>query len=172
MKRFQNSTVGLPKLIEAIRLAEQDLVISSDIMLDLAEKNDWKYNSGKNGQEIALKLLAERPSVSVYVKQGDPKSAAIGAYSNGVITLYEHYVERATIDELRASLRHEYAHYAGFSHISGPFGLTSNYKTKDKCLYSVPYWLSEYGKQTPATKIVCYRSWKTLGRKKCYEVAA
>lgn len=171
MKRFQNSTVGLPKLIEAIRLAEQDLAPQSEMMDAIYRKNDWKYNSG-TGFNVFHELTEERPLVSVYVKQGNPKSAAIGAYSNGVITLYEHYVERASVDELRASLRHEYAHYAGFSHISGPFGMTSNYKTKDKCLYSVPYWLSEYGKETPATKIVCYRSWKTLGRKKCYEVEA
>lgn len=145
MKRFQNSTVGLPKLIEAIRLAEADLDFNSVLMGLVLDKNDWKYKSG-GGPEVFEKLTRERPLVSVYVKQGNPKSAAIGAYSNGVITLYEHYVERATVDELRASLRHEYAHYAGFSHNSGPFGLTSNYKTKDKCLYSVPYWLSEYGK--------------------------
>lgn len=166
MKRFQNSTVGVPKLVQAILLAEQDLTISSDIMLYLAEKNDWKYNSGKNGQEVALKLLAERAPVSVYMKQGNPNSAALGMYSNGVITFYEHYVENATVEELRRSLRHEYAHYAGFNHASALW--TSNYKTKDKCLYSVPYWLSEYGKEE--SKRVCYRSWKTLGAKRCYEV--
>lgn len=145
MKRFQNSTVGIPKLIEAIRLAELDLHPDSEITNDARIKNDWKYNSG-TGHKVYLKLTDLRPPVSVYVKQGNPKSAALGMYSKGVITFYEHYVERATVEELRASLRHEYAHYAGFSHISGPFGMTSNYKTKDKCLYSVPYWLSEYGK--------------------------
>lgn len=167
MKRFQNSTVGVPKLIEAIRLAEDDLVEHSDLMLLVADKKDWRYNAG-TGAKVWLQLTQERPLVSVYVKKGNPKSAAIGSYSDGVITLYEHYVERATLEELRASLRHEYAHYAGFNHFSS-WG-TSNYKTKDKCLYSVPYWLSEYGKAKPETKTVCYRSWKTLGVKKCYEV--
>jgi len=145
MKRFQNSTVGLPKLIEAIRLAELDLHPDSELTGKVLDKNDWKYNSG-TGKKVYLQLTEQRQFVSVYVKKGNPKSAAIGAYSKGVITLYEHYVERATVDDLRASLRHEYAHYAGFGHKSGPFGLTSNYKTKDKCLYSVPYWLSEYGR--------------------------
>lgn len=171
MKRFQNSTVNVPKLIQAILLAEQDLHSTSWIMLKALEKNDWKYNAG-TGPEVYLQLVEERELVSVYVKKGNPRSAALGMYSNGVITFYEQYVETATVDELRASLRHEYAHYAGFNHHSGFRGLTSNYKTKDKCLYSVPYWLSEYGKVEPATKTVCYRSWKTLGIKKCYEVAA
>lgn len=165
MKRFQNSTVGIPKLIEAIRLAEADLHPDSDLMGLVLDKNDWKYKAG-NGQKVYLQLTQERPLVSVYVKKGNPKSAAIGSYDSGVITLYEHYVERATVEEVRASLRHEFAHYAGFNHFSS-FG-TSNYKTKDKCLYSVPYWLSEYGK---VTKTVCYRSWRTLGTKWCYEVA-
>jgi hypothetical protein len=167
MKRFQNSTVGIPKLIEAIRLAEDDLHENSQLMYYIAVKNDWKYNSG-TGLKVALQLTQERPLVSVYVKKGNPKSAAIGSYSDGVITLYEHYVERASVFDLRASLRHEFAHYAGFNHFSS-WG-TSNYKTKDKCLYSVPYWLSEYGKVKPETKTVCYRSWKTLGTKWCYEV--
>lgn len=167
MKRFQNSTVNVPKLIEAIRLTESDLHPDSELMGIVLDKNDWKYGAG-TGKQVYLKLTEERPLVSVYVKKGNLKSAAIGSYSNGVITLYEHYVERATVEELRASLRHEYAHYAGFNHHSA-FG-TSNYKTKEKCLYSVPYWLSEYGKAE--TKTVCYRSWKTLGVKKCYEVAA
>ena len=166
MKRFQNSTVGIPKLVEAIRLAEADLHSTSWIMLKALEKNDWKYGAG-TGSEVYFQLTQERTPVSVYMAKGNPKSAALGTYSNGVITFYEHYVERATIEELRRSLRHEYAHYAGFNHFSS-FG-TSNYKTKDKCLYSVPYWLSEYGK---TTKTVCYRSWKTLGIKRCYEVEA
>lgn len=170
MKRFQNSTVGLPKLVEAIALAELDLLPTSNMLRDIAAKNDWKYNSG-TGTKVFFQLTQERPPVTVYVTQGDPDSAAIGMYQNGVITLYAHYVERATVEELRASLRHEYAHYCGFSHLSGPFNLTSNYKTKDKCLYSVPYWLSEYGK-VKSTKIVCYRSWRTLGTKWCYEVEA
>jgi hypothetical protein len=171
MKRFQNSTVNVPKLIQAILLAEQDLHPDSDMMGLAMRKNDWKYNAG-TGYNVFIQLATERDLVSVYVKKGNPRSAALGMYSNGVITFYEHYVESATVDELRASLRHEYAHYAGFNHASGFRGLTSNYKTKDKCLYSVPYWLSEYGKVEPATKTVCYRSWKTFGVKKCYEVAA
>ena len=166
MKRFQNSTVGIPKLIEAIRLAEADLEWNSDIMARVLTKNDWKYNSG-TGEKVFIQLSQERNPVSVYMAKGNPRSAALGMYSNGVITFYEHYVERATVDELRRSLRHEYAHYAGFNHFSS-FG-RSNYKTKDKCLYSVPYWLSEYGKET---KTVCYRSWKTLWIKKCYVVEA
>lgn len=167
MKRFQNSTVNVPKLIEAIRLAEADLHPDSDLTGLVLDKNDWKYNAG-TGQKVYLLLTQERPLVSVYMTKAKKKTAALGVYSNGVITFYEHYVETATIEELRRSLRHEYAHYAGFNHFSS--FMTSNYKTKDKCLYSVPYWLSEYGK--PETKTVCYRSWKTLGVKKCYEVAA
>lgn len=169
MKRFQNSTVGIPKLIEAIRLAEDDLIPGSPLLWELSAKNDWKYNSG-TGQKVFFQLTQERPLVSVYMAKGNPNSAALGMYSNGVITFYEHYVESATINQLRASLRHEFAHYAGFNHHSGFRGLTSNYKTKDKCLYSVPYWLSEYGKVKPETKTVCYRSLKTFGFKKCYEV--
>lgn len=168
MKRFQNSTVGVPKLIEAIRLAEADLTPGSTLLGQLAAKNDWKYNAG-TGQAVFFQLTADRPPVSVYMAKGNPQSAAVGAYANGVITLYEHYVDSATVDDIRACLRHEYSHYAGFNHASGPLGITSNYKTKDKCLYSVPYWLSEYGK-VKEKKIVCYRSWRTLGTKWCYEV--
>lgn len=166
MKRFQNSTVGITKLVEAIRIAESDLHPESELMDLVVMKNDWKYNSG-TGKEVYLKLTQERPLVSVYVAHATRKTKALGMYSNGVITFYWHYLETATIDELVRSLRHEYAHYCGLNHYSA-FG-TSNFKTKDKCLYSVPYWLSEYGK--PAVEIICTRNWKSLWFKRCYEVS-
>ena len=166
MKRFQNSTVGIPKLVEAIRLAEDDLRHDSEIMQALMNKNDWKYGV-PSGAFAYGELVKERPLVSVYVAQASRPTKALGVYSNGVITFYAHYLETATVEEMRRSLRHEFAHYCGFNHLSFPG--TSNYKTRHKCLYSVPYWLSEYGKPEPV--IICSRSWKSLWFQRCYELA-
>lgn len=166
MRRFQNSTVGVSKLVEAIRLAESDFLHSSEIMNAVRLKNDWKYGAG-TGEEVAFELTKERPLISVYVSRASRPTKALGVFANGVITFYDHYLETASIEDLRRSLRHEYSHYCGFNHNSALW--TSNYKTKDKCLYSVPYWLSEYGK--PESQIICTRNWKSFWVKQCNEVA-
>jgi hypothetical protein len=108
-------------------------------MEDIVSKNDWKYNSG-TGLAIRDSLLKEKDVVNVYVAP-NKNTKAVAYFQNGNIYIYQKYLDDASTTNLLGTLLHEYAHYCGFNHNS-PFG-TSNYKTKAKCLYSVPYYLSE-----------------------------
>lgn len=138
MKRFNQCAID-PKLELAIDEVKYLLSHNTPMMIDISIKQDWKYNSG-TGLSIHNSLLKERDVINVYVAP-NKNTKAIAYFQNGNIYIYQSYLDSSSLSELIGTLLHEYAHYCGFNHNS-PFG-TSNYKTKAKCLYSVPYYLSE-----------------------------
>lgn len=142
MKRFIINAID-QKLLEAVIRAEALLDPKSALMMAVKQKNDWKYNAG-TGDAVYQRLISQASLVPVFVVAPKRKTSAVGYFQNGKIFIYTTYLETATVEELVATLLHEWAHHQGFNH-SSAFG-TSNFKTKHKCLYSVPYWLSENAK--------------------------
>ena len=135
--KFLNNTDSI-SIDAAIKDAETLLQPSSNIFKDILNKNDWKYNSG-NGSEIVTKLLIPKTPIDVYYyKPIYPWSAALGYFDGEAIHI--NYRKLLNHTALVGLLLHEYAHYCGFNHGIGP---SRNYKSKDKILHSVPYWLSE-----------------------------
>ncbi len=131
--KFVNKTNKI--IIEsAILDAELLLKPDSQLMKDIFAKKDWKYNSGSSG-DIFLNLLRPRDPIDVYYyKPIYPWSSVLGYFDGEAIHLnYKKILNHKAIVGL---LLHEYAHYCGYGH-------GNNYKSKEKCLYSVPYWLSE-----------------------------
>jgi hypothetical protein len=119
---------------QAIKDAEALLRANSKMMFDIFQKTDWKYDSGAPA-DIVLKLLQKRDPIDVYYyKPLYPWSSALGYFDGEAI--YINYKKILNHTALVGLLLHEYAHYCGFKH-------DNNYKSKDKVLYSVPYWLSE-----------------------------
>jgi hypothetical protein len=138
MKRFNLCAVST-KLEIAMDEARYLLGYNTVMMVELLGKMDWKYNSG-TGLAVHDSLLKERDVINVYVAPSK-NTKAVAYFQNGNIYIYQSYLDSCTTPELVGTLLHEYAHYCGFNHNSS-FG-TSNFKTKAKCLYSVPYYLSE-----------------------------
>jgi hypothetical protein len=133
-KRFQNNVID-KKVAQAITEAERLLQKESDLILNVTLKNDFKYNSGL-GENVAMELLKERPPLPVFTyTPWNPWSRAIGYFDGKAMYLNLRKLPSMSIEEIAANLIHEYSHYAGFRH-------GSNYKTREKCLYSVPYFLS------------------------------
>ena len=135
MTRFSNMTTQ-QKISDAIKIAEKLLEYNSKMLIEISKKDDFEFNSGK-GVEVALALHAERSLVKVFTyKPKLPWSKAIG-YSDGkAIYVNIRKLPDMSVVDVASNLIHEYAHYCGFSH-------GNNYKTQDKVLYSVPYYLSE-----------------------------
>jgi hypothetical protein len=124
----------------AIQEANKLLDPISPMILEVSEKDDWKYNSG-SGSEVASRLAAPVAPVEVYTyRPRNSRTSAISGYEHGKISLNIYKLDKLTDLVIIANLVHEYAHYRGFNHGTGIF---RNYKTKHKCLYSVPYYLSE-----------------------------
>jgi hypothetical protein len=138
MKRFNLCAIST-KLEIAMDEVRYLLSYNTPMMVDILGKQDWKYNSG-TGLAIRDSLLKERDVINVYVAPSK-NTKAVAYFQNGNIYIYQSYLDTALLVELAGTLLHEYAHYCGFNHNSS-FG-TSNFKTKAKCLYSVPYYLSE-----------------------------
>jgi hypothetical protein len=138
MKRFNLCAIST-KLEIAIDEVKYLLSHNTPMMTDISGKQDWKYNSG-SGLSIHDSLLKERDVINVYIVPSK-NTKAVAYFQNGNIYIYQSYLDYCSIGELIGTLLHEYAHYCGFNHNSS-FG-TSNFKTKAKCLYSVPYYLSE-----------------------------
>lgn len=138
-KRFINKT-GNNLVTSAIFAAEVLLDGDSEMMHEIRKKNDFKYGSG-SGQDVYLGLYRQRELVNVnFYKTFNPFSSVIG-YSNGrELFINERKIGSLTLSDIIGNLCHEYAHHAGFNHGTGR---TRNYKTEDKCLYSVPYFVSE-----------------------------
>ena len=138
MKRFNLCAVST-KLEIAIHDAQNLLNHNTRMINEIADKQDWKYNSG-TGLAVRDSLLKERDVINVYVAPSK-NTKAVAYFQNGNIYIYQNYLDTVLFANLVGTLLHEYAHYCGFNHNSS-FG-TSNFKTKAKCLYSVPYYLSE-----------------------------
>lgn len=135
MKRFKNMTTS-QAISDAITDAERLLSPTSSMMIDLSWKDDFKYSSG-TGMDVVKNLQILRKEVPVYTyRPWNPFSAAIGYFDGKAIHINVRKLPKMNHEDIVASLLHEYMHYCSYSH-------GNNYKTKEKCLYSVPYWVSE-----------------------------
>lgn len=135
MKRFQNMTTST-KIDAAIEIAERLLSVGSKMLTEISTKNDFKYNSG-TGLDIAVDLRITREPVKVFTyKSFNPWSAAIGYFDGKAIHINIRKLPNMDAIDVARNLCHEYSHYCGFGH-------GNNYKTKEKTLYSVPYFISE-----------------------------
>lgn len=133
--RFRNNVIDT-KVNEAVKKANDLLQAGSNLIEHISTKDDFKYNSGM-GVQIALNLILARDPINVYTyKPFYPFSKALGYYDGDAIWINIRKMEVLDISQLIGLLVHEYAHYCGYKH-------GSNYKSKEKCLYSVPYYLSE-----------------------------
>lgn len=133
--RFVNMS-GKKELDVAIEMANRLLHPSSEMMRELIQKNDWKYNSG-SGAEVVTKLVAPRPAIHVYTyRPKNPWTSALGYFDGKAIHVNIKAIPKLNAPQLAGLKLHEWSHYCGLSH-------GNNYKTKEKCLYSVPYFISE-----------------------------
>ena len=133
--RFRNCIISY-EITHAIKQVEKLLTVDSSMIKELQSKNDWRFNSGTSG-EVIVKLLEEREPVNVYTyRPWNPFSKAVGYYDGKAIHINVKALESFNFEKLCGLLIHEYSHYCGFRH-------GNNYKTKEKCFNSVPYYLSE-----------------------------
>lgn len=132
--RFLNN-VHDKKVAEAIKDAERILAADSIMYKELMNKHDWKYDSGTS-TEICLKLALVKNPLPVFTyKPFNPWTSAIGYFDGKAIHINSRKLPALSHRDVVANLVHEYAHYSGFKH-------GNNYPSKDKNLFSVPYYLS------------------------------
>lgn len=138
--RFRNNVLD-KNIPEALKIVEGLLSAGSNMLEEIIQKNDFKYNSG-GGAQVALKLLRQKEPINIYIYRPWNKfTSAVGYYGKGAIHINIYFLDKFDTTSLAGFLLHEYAHYCGFHHNSS-LG-TSNFKTQDKVLHSVPYFLSE-----------------------------
>ena len=169
-KRFQINIID-SNLATAWKQAELLLREGSLMMHELRFKNDWKYNSG-TGERVYEELLRNTLPLRVFIYWPRNRfTSAIGTYNpkTGNLHINGYKLPKLTVPQLVAHLCHEYAHHQGFTH-------GNNWYTKNKGLYSVPYYISDNMNRwlgvapAPKKKLVCKRTWKTLWLKEtCYE---
>lgn len=135
MSRFENRT--LDKSINAAIITARELLKDESIMMnEILFKNDFKYDSG-TGYQVAKKISeCQKVAPIFFYKPFNRFTKAMG-YSDGkAIYLNSRKFKDFSFNELVGLLIHEYLHQVGFSH-------GNNYKTAEKCLYSVNYFCSE-----------------------------
>jgi hypothetical protein len=133
--RFRNNIIE-SKVNEAVKIANNLLNTGSALIEHISKKDDFQYNSG-NGIQIAMNLILVREPVNVYsYKSINPFTKAIGYFDGEAIWINLRKLPLLTKEDVIGLLLHEYAHYCGYKH-------GNNYKTEEKCKYSVPYFLSE-----------------------------
>lgn len=136
--RYRNCIIG-KELSHPIQIAES-LLTPYSLMTKELQKNAgiFKYNTPDNFLEL---LLQKKEPISVFTyRPKNPWSKAVGYYSSGKIHLNIRKLPEMDKLDLIGFLLHEYAHYSGLHHGTGPL---RNYITEDKLKYSVPYYLSE-----------------------------
>jgi hypothetical protein len=131
-----NNLITNPKVEEACKIAEGLLHTGSKMVEEISKKNDFKYNSGM-GVFIALNLIKVREPIKINsYKPFYPFTKVLGYFDGKEIYINIRKMEVLDINNLVGLLLHEYAHYCGYKH-------GNNFKSKDKCITSVPYFLSE-----------------------------
>ena len=132
---YDNRTIN-PKIAKAINAANELLDYQSGMMQELAEKDDFKFNSGTGGG-IVYRIRSFNQEVPVFTyRPWNPFTAALGYSQRGNIYLNKTKIDSLEFSDLVGLLCHEILHTIGFSH-------GNNYKTEEKCLYSVNYFVSE-----------------------------
>jgi len=138
--RFRNCVIDA-NLPQAIKIAEGLLSAGSNMIEEISNKTDFKYDSG-SGIQVAMKLLSGKDPINVYTYRPFRKSSkVIGYFQNGAIHINIYVLEKFDLKLIVGNLLHEYAHSCGFHHNSA--FRTSNFKTEHKVKHSVPYFLSE-----------------------------
>ena len=133
--RFKNCVID-KNIPHAIKQVEKLLEPDSMMIKELQSKNDWKFNSGSSG-EVSVKLLEEREPICIYTyRPWNPFTKALGYYDGKAIHININKLDTFDFKELCGLLIHEYSHYCGFAH-------GNNFPTKEKYLFSVPYFLSQ-----------------------------
>lgn len=119
----------------AMTHAEKLLDEGSELLKAIYAKNDWKYGESL-GQLVVFKILNCDSIAEVrFYRSFNPWSRVVGYAKGGKIYINER--KASDYKTIVGNLVHEYMHVVGFTH-------GNNYKTKDKCLYSVPYFASEW----------------------------
>jgi hypothetical protein len=132
--RFLNCVLG-KNVAHAIKQVESMLEPGSTMVKHLQSKNDWRFKSGTSG-EVISRLLEDREPISVFTyRPWNPFSKAIGYFDGKSIYLNVRIVDNFDFNLVCGLLLHEFSHYCGFTH-------GNNFKTNEKMLYSVPYYLS------------------------------
>ena len=133
--RFQVNIISKEVKAAAI-LAEGLFDYQSAMMQELAEKDDFKYNSG-TGLEIFLKISRFKKTIQVFsYKPWYAYSKAIGYSDSKGIHINLRKLGSLSHADIVGWLVHEASHQVGFTH-------SSNYKTEEKVKFSVPYYISE-----------------------------
>ena len=144
--RFQNMTIH-PFITDAVKVAEY--IIEGKVLYQkLKEKHysrEWfKYDTG-TFTDVVTKLKSNHSPISILTYDPGYKSKSIGYYQDSEIYLNVRTIHSLKSFEIVGFLLHERAHFLGFHHVDkGWWGkIRANYKTANKCKYSLPYWLSE-----------------------------
>lgn len=134
--RFKNNTI-FKEIDTAIAMAESLLQFESILDEHVSLKHDWKYDRITSGKSVSNNLIGTlRNPIHVFTyKPFNPWTKAIGYFDGKAIHVNIRKLPGMTAKEIASNLIHEYAHYCGYTH-------GNNFKTKEKCLYSVPYFLS------------------------------
>lgn len=133
--KFQNNVIN-KNVAAAIVDAERLLRPESKMMQELRLKNDFKYNSG-TGEEVYNKIVNCDVIAPVFTYRPFWFRSKVLGYADGkAIYLNLYKLDKLNHTEVVGLCLHEYLHMAGFNH-------KSNFKTQDKVLYSVPYFVSE-----------------------------
>jgi hypothetical protein len=133
--RFRNCIIDT-KINEAVKIANGVLTAGSSLINDISNKDDFKYNSG-HGIQVALNLILAREPINVYsYKSINPLTKAIGYFDGEAIWINTRKLDSLNMVDVVGLLLHEYSHYCGYKH-------GYNFKSEEKCKYSVPYFLSE-----------------------------
>lgn len=134
--RFHNRT--LSKEINGAIIKANDLFNPESLMMkELLFKNDFKFGSG-TGYQVCKKIdLCEIVAPVFFYKPRNPWTKAMGYSDSNGIHLNSRKFQWFSHSALVGLLCHEWLHF-------GPkFSHGNNYKTKEKCLYSVNYFVSE-----------------------------
>lgn len=138
--RFSNET-GFLKVSMAAAVVSELLTEKSPLIQEVKFKK-FKYGSG-TGYSVAENLLSLSGLVDIKLYYPRYKNSnAIGHFSEGNIFLNAYRAEGLMMNDLIGFILHELAHKLGYHHKSWIWFL-NNRKTKDKCEFSVPYFLSE-----------------------------
>lgn len=133
--RFVNMTNNA-SLNEAAQKAEMLLEPGSKMLWELWHKDDFKYETEKNGDHY-LKLIENREPVKIltYKPLWRFTSAIAMTSGDGAIHFNIYKLDKTSLASKVGTILHEYAHICGFKH-------GNNYRTKEKDQFSVPYYLS------------------------------
>jgi hypothetical protein len=119
----------------AAEIAKKLLSDKSPMLNDLSMQK-FAYNSG-TGLEVYNKIVGCDKILPIFTyRPFNPFTLAVGYYDGKAIHINIRKLPSLDLKDLVGLLCHEYLHAVGFTH-------GNNYKTQNKILYSVPYYVSE-----------------------------